>query len=282
MILKNIALDEKDTVKIAGTSYLTIFEIAGKSITIDLNGKTIFVDASKMGEGIRGDMIDWRLDKCGGMLVGVFATNANGHLTLTDSSVDKSGTVEAKAYDAITGEVGIVYALLVNYTSGCSITVNGGNYLLDYAKDCLVYSGCNHGANQGVTVNDGFFYLEHVGEGRNQSAWIFNVLGGNERHVQVNGGTFNADIQHQYWVFEVEVPKQYALQNNGDGTYTIVEAKYYVNEYYYAGKWWCNETGYATEEEAKNAVELNKRNAEKANAAQNLPLGQVIPLGEEA
>ena len=61
-----------------------------------------------------------------------------------------------------------------------------------------------------------------------------------------------------------------------------MDAKYYVNEYYYAGKWWCNETGYATEEEAKNAVELNKKNAEKANAAQNLPLGEVIPLGKEA
>jgi hypothetical protein len=46
----------------------------------------------------------------------------------------------------------------------------------------------------------------------------------------VNGGTFNADVNHQFWANEVFVPETLALRDNDNGTWTVVEAAGYVVE----------------------------------------------------
>lgn len=233
-IVKNITVD-KDDVTILDGSYNTFFCIAGKTVTIDLAGKSIYADAA----GISG------------LVVGVFSTEDNGHLTLEDSV--GTATVKEEANGAN------VYALIVNYDPTSTIIINGGNYSLDKASDSLLYTG----GNEGITVNGGTFNLDNVGTGKNQSPWIFNAKGQNTAHVLVYGGTFNADIQHQYYPFEVLVDKACALKTNEDGTKSIVTAVAYVNEQEFSGRWYTNEVGYATLEEAIAAVEAPKTNWDK-------------------
>ena len=106
-----------------------------------------------------------------------------------------------------------------------------------------------------VTVKRGTFILDNVGTGANGSPWIFNAQGRNERHIVVNGGTFNADVFHQYWVFEVQSPETVALQYNEEtGLYTVVDAVAYVNEQHFSSRWYTKNVGYATLEEAIAAV----------------------------
>ena len=206
--------------------YATLVNVEGKTVTIDLNGKELYCEAN---------MDD--------MLVGFFSTENNGHLILKDSDGDAEVKVDATSK---------VYALLVNYDETSAMTVEGGNYILNEASDSLVYSG-----GDGVTVNDGNFELGNVGEGENGKPWIFNVFGKDDNQIIANGGTFNADVNHQYWADEVYVPQDKALKMNDD-TWTIVDAVAYVAENY----WTYGEydpriryVGYATLEEAIAAAD---------------------------
>ena len=99
-----------------------------------------------------------------------------------------------------------------------------------------------------VTVNGGTFILDNVGNRNNGFPCIFNANGNNTKNIIVNGGTFNYDINHQYWCFEVNVPKSKALRNNGDGTWTVVESVAYVGEK--VDSEYTHNVGYATLEEA--------------------------------
>ena len=205
-------------------AYNTYFKVENKSITIDLNGKTISGTYSATDT----------------MLVGVFSTENDGHLVLTGN-----GTVNVTA-------TGNVYSLIANYEEGCSITIVNGTYTLDKASDSLVYSGCS--ANEGktgVVVNGGTFTLGNVGTGSNGKPWIFNCLSSNSRHAWVTGGTFNADVNHQYWIHEVQLPETKALKDNGDGTWTVVDAAAYVVEIH---KGYKHYVGYATLQEAADAA----------------------------
>ena len=170
-------------------------------ITIDLNGKTISVDAAGM-------------DK---MLVGVFSTDNNGHLTLNDTA--GGAVVEAASNGAN------VYGLIVNYEPGCSITINGGTYTLDKASESLIYTGCDAGEGAGIVVNGGNFTLGNVGTGTNKSPWIFNAKGQNTANVIVTGGTFNSNICGQYYAHEVDILDakgnlSYVIDNK-NGTWTV-------------------------------------------------------------
>ncbi len=201
ILLQNINI-ANEKLDILDGSYDTYFKVEGKSIIVDLNEKTISGEYTGTG-----------------MLVGVFSTENDGHLVLTGN-----GTVDITAG-------GNVYSLIANYEPGCSIVIENGTYKLDKASDSLIYSGCSVGENEGVTVKDGYFWLGNVGStGNNGKPWIFNCLGSNERHVDVYGGTFNADIANQYWRFEVQFPDKNAVKNNGDGTWTVVEAVCYITE----------------------------------------------------
>ena len=195
VLIKDIDLANEEFDVLDG-AYNTYFLVEGKTITVDLNGKTI-----------SGAYTDTNT-----MLVGVFSTDNDGHLTLTGN-----GTVNVIATNA-------VYSLIANYEAGCSITIENGTFTLDKAIDSLIYSGGDAGENEGVTVNGGTFTLGNVGDGTNGKPWIFNCLGANDNNVVVNGGTFNADIANQYWVGEVYIPVDKHCVDNGDGTWTVMES----------------------------------------------------------
>ena len=238
ILLENLNVaDEK--IQTLGGKYNTLYTVAGKTVTINLNSKTI-------SGAYAGDS----------MLVGVFSTEDGGHLTLTGN-----GTVDVTA-------TGTVYSLLVAYDATSSLTIENGTYTLDKASDNLVYTG----GDENVTVNGGTFTLGNVGTGSNGSPWIFNAKGQNTANVIVNGGTYNAEINHQYYPFEVAMPATKALRNNNDGTWTVVDAVAYVNEYEKSGNWYLNEMGYATLAEAVASAHKYVANAAAAGVVSTITL----------
>ncbi len=235
VVLEDVDLSTNQFVTL-DNSYNTYFKVEGKAVTIDLNGKTI--------SGEYAITSPW--------LVGVFSTDNNGHLTLEDNV----GTAKVD----ITGENGEVYALIVNYKSGCSITINGGTYKLDKARDSHMYTACN----EGIIVNGGTFQLGNSGTGSNGQPWMFNAKGQNTAHVIVNGGTFNTDILHQYYAFEVSSARENALvYNESEKTWTVVKdgAVAYVEERYTTfSSGYSNEVGYATLADAVAAANKYDKN----------------------
>ncbi len=192
----------KTELQLLDGSYDTYFLVEGKTVTIDLNGKTI--SGAYTGSS---------------MLVGVFSTNNGGHLTLTGN-----GTVDVTATNK-------VYSLISNYTDGCSITIENGTYKLDTAANCLIHTSpsANEGVgNVGVVIKGGNFYLGNVGTGTNGQPWIVNANESNARHAWVTGGTYNANVFNQHWIHEVQCGGKYAARDNGDGTWTVVPAAAYV------------------------------------------------------
>ena len=226
VLIADIDIANAEIVKLDG-KYNTYFKVAGKTITIDLNGKTISGDYAVTNV----------------MLVGLFSTENGGHLTITGN-----GTVN------VTASGDQVYSLIANYEPGCSITIENGTFTLDKAIDSLVYSGCGKDENEGIVINGGTFELGNVGTGANGKPWIFNVLGGNNGYVVVNGGTFNADINHQFWANEVFVPETKALKANGNNTWKVVDAVAYVKELATSTGGTVRNVGYATFAEAYAAA----------------------------
>ncbi|MBE6893789.1 MAG: hypothetical protein E7482_07240 [Ruminococcaceae bacterium] len=223
VVIKSHELKSEDVVTLGG-KYNTLVKVAEKSVTIDLNGKELSCEYDGAS-----------------MLVGFFSTDDNGHLTIVDTVGGAEVNVKAK---------NTVYGLLVNYEEGCSLTVKGGSFVLDKASDSIAYSGCsasNGPPKEGLYIEGGNFYLDNVGTGSNGSPWIFNVGGRNDGHAYVTGGTFNADVNHQYWAFEVDVPNTRALKNNGDETWTVVDSVAYVTG---TNSGYAREVGYATLKEA--------------------------------
>ena len=226
VIARDIELDAASCVT-NSDGYSVFVNVAGKALTIDLNGKAVTANLSA----------DQFASAKSSLLMAVFSVDTNGNLTLNDSK--GTGKVAVTANDAS------VYSLISNYDKTAKLTINGGSYELDEAraKSSLIHSD----PSEAVVVNGGNFYLGNVNTGANGSPWIFNVNGNNTGHVIVKGGTFNYDINHQYWAFEVHVDKASALKNNGDGTWTVVPAVAYVAE---ENNGYTRETGYATLEEA--------------------------------
>ena len=213
-MLGNVTLDTK-TLATQNDGYVAIINVAGKAVTLDLNGKNITVDAAAAD-----------LSANGGMLLGVFSADLGGHLTLTDNSDAKNGAVTLNVNDAN------VYSMFVS-ESGQSdkskngkLTVNGGNYTtVGKVSNAMFFTD----ANEVITVNGGNF---HCGGATTTASypWMFNTYGNNELHVTVNGGTFNVDVNHQHRPFEVYVPETFAVNANGDGTWTVVPAVAYITE----------------------------------------------------
>ena len=199
-----VTIDDLTGLQLVGTKYPTYYEVTGKTISIDLNGKTIKANVTATD-----------------MLLGLFSTEQSGNLTLKDSS-NGNGKVEIEATNDAD-----VYSLITNYDSSSAITIDGGNYILNKVGDSgqsLIYDSPGK-----MVVNGGNFYLGNLGQGvgdvnENGIPWIFNVKGQNNGHVTVNGGTFNADVNHQHWAYEVNVPNTLALKDNGNDTWTVVPA----------------------------------------------------------
>ena len=229
-LISDLNLTTANTVTVTD-GYAVLFAVKEKAITIDLNGKNIVVNANA----------DELADEVGSMLMSVFCADTNGALTLTGKG---SVTVNANGAN--------VYSLAAVYGVGGSLVINGGSYTADMvsASGSLIYAQYN----EVITVNGGTFILGNEGTGANGSPWVFNGKGQNTAHIVVNGGSFCTDIQHQYWAFEVQVPKELALSKGEDGLYTVVPAAAYVNEQKWFSKWYTNYVGYATIEEATAAL----------------------------
>ena len=213
------------------------FVISEKEISIDLNGCTVTFHVN-VG------------------LTALFTTQNSGHLTLFDGSDAQNGT-----FDVVVAE-GVECGNFVRCNAGCSIIFYSGNYrhntstsgsgMVDTRVDTV------RGGKEGVYVYGGSFYLGNVGTLSNGSPWIFNGSSQNTKSVYVEGGTFNADVFHQYYPFEVDVPNTIALRHNADGTYTVVPAVCYVNEAHESGRWYINEIGYETYKEGFAIVDAEK------------------------
>mgnify|MGYP003297967334 CR=1 FL=1 len=135
---------------------------------------------------------------------------------------------------------------LVRAQKGGYVTIESGNYYQDASVNGAGMIDTRH--NEGVIINGGSFDLGNLGACTNGSPWLLNASGQNTAHVVVNGGSFIADIQHQYYPFEVLMPREKALKK-ADGVYTVVDAVAYVTEREWSSNWYTNEIGYATLEE---------------------------------
>ena len=201
-----VTIDDLAGLQLVGSNYPSYYVVRGKTISIDLNGMMIKANVTATD-----------------MLLGLFSTEQSGNLTLKDSS-NGNGKVEIEATNDAD-----VYSLITNYDSSSAITIDGGNYILNKVGDSgqsLIYDSPGK-----MVVNGGNFYLGNLGQGvgnvnENGIPWIFNVKGQYDGHVTVNGGTFNADVNHQHWAYEVNVPNTLALKYNGDEarTWTVVPA----------------------------------------------------------
>ena len=226
------------------SGHYVLANVANKAVVIDLNGKKVTVDVTNLPEGCKDNM-----------LMSVFCADTDGNLTLKDSS-NGNGSVSVTG-----GESKTVYSLVIAY--GGLVNIEGGNYSVDYmpAGRGMIYGNVSDhsgadGSNvsKGVNISGGNFTLGNVGTLANGSPWILATAGSNTgKYIFVTGGTYNADILHQHWIFEVVAPTNKALKNNGNGTYTIVDAVAFVKHHEYDGYY--SEIGYATLEEAFEIAE---------------------------
>ncbi len=231
-----------------GVSYRALYTVSGKSVTIDLNDNILYSTA------VAADF-----------MYNVFAVANGGHLTIKTDDLDGHGQVRNEAASS-------VYSLLFCYDG--TLTIESGNYYLKNGESgCgMIYSQ----QDETVTVNGGKFILENVGTLSNGSPWIFNAKGQNTQNIIVNSGTFNDDILHQYYPFEVKAPKEKALQyNDVEELWTMVDAVAYVDEQHKSGNYYTNEVGYATLEEAVAARKYN----ENADHVMTVTLLKEIDLG---
>ena len=205
VVIESHELGWEDTVLTADGIYTSLVVVNDKSITLDWNGKTISVEHLSTTDRIYS----------------VIHVADGASLTVTGN-----GGIDAIAH-ATTPKIG--YMFWKRGTTG-TLTIENGTYHMNHSEDSMIYTN----GNEIVTVNGGSFTLDSEGTGNNGSPWIFNVKGQNEGHISINGGTFNADVNHQYWAHEVTVPNNKALQSNGkidtDERWTVVDSVAYTAE----------------------------------------------------
>ena len=168
-----------------------LITVAGKAITIDLNGKTITANVKESGNEIRV----------------VFQTEADAKLTIVDSV--GNGTANAN------GE-GVLYYMFRN---AGTTTVAGGTYNLSaYNGGAMFFS-----TNSNMTVTGGNFNQTTTG-------WMFNTAGNGDYVITVSGGTYNryfiggADVTpEENTKGEVALADGKALIAIGDNLWKVVD-----------------------------------------------------------
>ncbi len=192
----------------------------------------------------------------------VLITDLGAHLTLIDSSESENGGIYATQMNGN----------LIRNKDECSIVIESGTYSANAITDenngmidtrCATIIDDNGKISSGVWIKGGKFTLGNVDTMVNGAPWIFNASGQNVREIIISGGTFNANVQNQYYPFEAEIPKEYALKDNGNNTYTIVKAVCYVNVNHYSGGWWTYQYGCESFEEALQKVDWNNHKKEE-------------------
>ena len=238
-----ITITEDDCVP--GTDHKVLVDVVGKDITLDMNGKTIFVDHKERDTDY---------------IVAAIRVADGAGLTVTGN-----GTVDVAAHD----ENPCIYYMFWKRGASGHLTVENGTYHMNNAEDSMVYAN----AGETVTVNGGTWTLDTYGTRNNRHPWIFNVSGQDDNYITVNGGTFNADINDQYYWYEVRVSLDKALRDNGDGTWTVVNAVAYVENQYWDGKKG-KPIGYATLADAVADVDPGKT----ITLLKNIELSSYLPI----
>ena len=232
------AANDGDTVTVIACHELVcdvdpLITISGKSITIDLNGKHVTANAAAAQQTIRV----------------VFKTAADGKLTMIDSV--GTGSVIANGQ-------GVLYYMFRN---DGEMTIKSGNYELSgFDGGAMFYS-----TNSNMLVEGGNFKQVTTG-------WMFNTVGNGAGNViTVTGGTFNryfiggaAYNENPYG--EVMVPSIYTLSDNGNGTWSIVNAVCYDTN-----------TGFGYETLAE-AIAVTDRITLVADVAEDVELTKSITL----
>ena len=227
-----------------------LINAADKAVTLDLNGMSITGTVNFSGSRFI-----------------LFSSSGTGHLTLKDSKGGASVNLTA---------VSNVYALMMAYDSSSYLTVESGSYQVDKVESALVYSA----GSEKVTINGGTFRLGNVGTGANGSPWIFNASGRCEQHVVVNGGTFNADVFDQYWIFEAQGPETKALVKTGSDTWTMMDAVAYTTHREKTDKWYNYPLGYITLKEAVAAADQVGRSNNAVDQPENVILLTTCPVDD--
>ncbi|MBR5214823.1 MAG: right-handed parallel beta-helix repeat-containing protein, partial [Bacteroidales bacterium] len=196
VILKDLAYSWENTFKVEN-KYDVLANVSGKDITLNMNGKKISVDHQSTTDRIYAV---------------VYVENGAG-LTVTGN-----GTIDV---DVNNTTPKVAYMFWKRGTTG-HLTIENGNYHMDNSEDSMVYSN----GDDIVIVKGGTFVLDNAGTGPNHGfPWIFNATGNNQNSIYVIGGTYNYDIRTQYWDAEVNVPSEYTVVDNGNGTWTVVPAQ---------------------------------------------------------
>lgn len=192
-------------------SYYVFLEVNEKKVTIDLNGKVVTLNPD--------------LDK---MLLAIFLANANGEITLKDSSEAKTGAINVTASDASS-----VYSMFMADNGG-KFNIESGNYYLNKvdisnkAPRAMLYAG----SDKLFTVNGGNFVLANAHTettvfGKGEEAydvahpWIANVYGDGKGAIAINAGSFNVDPSHHHG--EASYPVCYTpVETDGKWVITLV------------------------------------------------------------
>ena len=152
-----------DTVKMLANEELDAQVVIDKSLTLDLNGKTIYNDAA--------DDDIW-----GGSSWSLISVQGNGvAVTVTDTS-ETAGTLQAKVNDT--------YAMDIR--DGATLTIEKGNFIGN-VHAIYVCEGT-------LNVNGGFFKVQQVYSAAQPYDFTLNCLDANYTNdtakITVNGGTF--------------------------------------------------------------------------------------------
>ena len=199
-----IAEANGDTIKLladieAPTAFVIGGESGAKTVTIDLNGKT--VKANDTDVATDGN--------------GVFWVQAGGKLTLEDSSADKSGTVD--------GNGGNGYKMAI-WADGGKVVINAGNYVNEndgtHTQYDLIYVK-NKGS---IEINGGTFKCDTPRwtlNSHNTKTGTFVVTGG--KFYQYNPTDFDTDEAVTTWC-----DAKYRAEADGD--WYVIKEGYTVTE----------------------------------------------------
>ena len=166
--------------------------VDGKSITIDLNGKTLTANIENNGALVRY----------------VFRAQNGANLTVKNGNVIANGE-------------GVLYYMFSNYGDASSFVIESGDYTLSAVNGGAMF----YSENSNMSVLGGTFTQLTGG-------WMFNTLGNAAGNViTVYGGTFNryfiggaAHNENPYG--EVELAAGLGLHDNNNGTWTVVSHSY--------------------------------------------------------
>ena len=191
-LLANVTLTDNDVV-MTKDGNKTMLYVAGKEITFDMNEKTILVENYSLGN----------------YLLGVFCIEDGAGLTVTGN-----GAIDVPQLDRQ-----VAYMFWKRGTAGY-LVIENGNFHAGNLEDSMIYTN----GDEVVTVNGGTFILDRTGERPNGCPWMFNTKGQNVNSIVVNGGTYNTNVSKQHYAHEAKLAEDKTMLDNGDGTWTVIEA----------------------------------------------------------